>query len=484
MTPSKTHPSERKISSLAKELVIPEGIVSTAWPMIARQLKRMRYPLDRWQIGIGTLIFSKRENGLYSCGIGGAVISIPRQVGKTHMMAGLMFALCIARPKTTVLWTAHRARTHQETFGSMQGIANRTEIAPFVGHIRKGAGQEAVLFTNESRILFGARENGFGRGFAEVDVIVMDEAQILTEKAMDDMVPATNAAPNGLVIMLGTPPRPTDPGEVFRNRRESALAGDKDTLYVELSADEDGNIESRRQWAKANPSYPHRTTESAILRMRKLLGSDDSFKREGLGIWDKNAVSLKVFKKDLWNERAGDRPEDGKIVYGVKFSSDGSEVALAGAVKPDEGPIFVEAIRSEPLSMGTEWLKSFLVKRKDSASQIVIDGKSGAGTLINDLREAGIKNKRIIIAPTLDQVLVSHSTFENGYIQGGLSHSSQPELTEQALSASRRKIGKNGGYGWEPPEGGSVAFLDAATLAFWGAKITRRSAGKKQVISF
>ena len=34
----------------------------------------------------------------------------------------------------------------------------------------------------------------------------LDEAQILTEKAMEDMVPATNAAPNGLVLMMGTPP--------------------------------------------------------------------------------------------------------------------------------------------------------------------------------------------------------------------------------------------------------------------------------------
>lgn len=484
MATTKMPPSQRKLSELAHQLVLPEGIVTTAWPRIARQLKRMRYPLDRWQISIGQLLFSKRADGLYSCGIGGAVISIPRQVGKTHMMAGLMFALCVAQPGTLVLWTAHRARTHNETFGSMQGVAGRPEIAPFIAHIRKAAGQEAVIFANGSRILFGARENGFGRGFAQVDVIVLDEAQILSEKAMEDMVPATNAAPNGLVIMLGTPPRPSDPGEVFRNRRENALNGDADTLYIEFSADGDAQIDSRRQWAKANPSFPHRTTESAILRMRKLLGSDDSFKREGLGIWDKVAGSVKVFDREVWVKRIGNAPGGGKVAFGVKFASDGSEVALAAAVRPEGGPVFVEAIRSEPLSSGTVWLVNFLTERKDTAAQIIIDGKAGAGSLVNALKEAGVKNQRIIIVPTLDQVLSAHQMFEQAFIEGGLAHSNQPELTPQVLSATRRKIGNHGGFGWEAPEDGTVALLDAATLAFWGAKTTRRKPGRKQVVSF
>ncbi|MUP49193.1 terminase, partial [Veillonellaceae bacterium M2-8] len=81
-----------------------------------------------------------------------------------------------------------------------------------VASVRATNGQQAIEFTNGSRILFGARESGFGRGFAMVDVIVFDEAQILTENALSDMVPATNAAPNGLVLMMGTPPRPKDPG--------------------------------------------------------------------------------------------------------------------------------------------------------------------------------------------------------------------------------------------------------------------------------
>jgi hypothetical protein len=63
-------------------------------------------------------------------------------------------------------------------------------------------------------------------------VLVLDEAQILTSNAMDDLVPTMNQVANPLVILTGTPPRPTDPGEVFAQLRTDALDGESDgTLY-------------------------------------------------------------------------------------------------------------------------------------------------------------------------------------------------------------------------------------------------------------
>lgn len=481
MPKSATSRLTRRLHEVARHVVIPEGIVTTGWQRIAQQLGRMRYGMDAWQVGIGKLIFAKREDGIYACGVGGAVISIPRQVGKTHMVAGFMLALCNAQPNTLVLWSAHRSRTHNETFAAMQGIVNRPDVKPFIAHIRRGAGQEAIEFKNGSRILFGARENGFGRGFPEVDVIVLDEAQILTEKAMDDMVPATNAAPNGLVIMMGTPPRPIDPGEVFTQRREEALNGDKDTLFIECSADPNANLDDKKQWMKANPSYPERVSTTAFQRMRKLLANDESFKREGLGIWDEKALTARAIQPEAWNKLQAEPPTAGRTVYGVRFSPDGLEVALSAACRPDnDGPIFIEGIRSEPLSAGTSWLIDYLVDRKDTAAQFVIDGKAGVGYLVNALQERGVRQKNLIWQPSLEQVIAAHAMLDQAVIAGTLSHSAQDELNMQVLSATRRKIGARGGFGWQAPEGGSVSLFEAATLAFWGAKTTRRNPGKRK----
>lgn len=473
--------SGSKLSDLARHLVLPEGIVSTAWPAVRAQLERMETPLDPWQQGLVSAALGKRADGLYAAGIGGVVASIPRQVGKTYTIGSLCFALAMVTPGTLILWTAHRTRTHAETFGSMAGMAERPAIKPFVENVRRANGEQMIVFKNGSRILFGARESGFGRGFAKVDVLIFDEAQILTEKAMEDMVPATNAAPNGLVFMIGTPPRPTDPGEVFSMRREAALSGDDpDVMYVELSADRDANPDDRAAWRKANPSFPHRTGEGAILRMRKLLGSVDSFKREGLGIWDEKQRGKAAFPPGAWASRAADPPAKGVRSFGVKFTPDGSHVALAGAMKAPDGVVHVEAIRQAPMTDGTQWLVDFLVERKDKVAQIIVDGKSGVGYLVNALRGEKV-GKLVLMVPTVDQAIQAHSMLDRAVVQGEMTHSAQAELDEQAETAVRREIGKAGGFGWATEdEGGSVALLDAVTLAFYAAKTSKRDPNRRQ----
>ncbi|WP_217640490.1 hypothetical protein [Arthrobacter woluwensis] len=47
------------------------------WPEIAPELDRMGIDMDTWQVGLSKAITAQREDGLYACGIGGAIISIP-----------------------------------------------------------------------------------------------------------------------------------------------------------------------------------------------------------------------------------------------------------------------------------------------------------------------------------------------------------------------------------------------------------------------
>ena len=115
--------SDRKLSSVTKHLVIPSGIETTEWPILEGHLERLEWPLDPWQVGLCTVATGLRADGKYACGVGGMVLSIPRQVGKTYTIGGLVFALCMAKPDTLVLWTAHRARTHNETFRDMASKA-------------------------------------------------------------------------------------------------------------------------------------------------------------------------------------------------------------------------------------------------------------------------------------------------------------------------------------------------------------------------
>src|SRR5205085_9951315 len=122
---------------------------------------------------------------------------------------------------------------------------------------RAANGEQQVEFTNGSMIMFGARSQGFGRGFDEIDVEVFDEAQILDTKALDDMIAATNQARHehgALLFFMGTPPRPNDPSDAFSLRRSEADDAE-DAIWLEIAADPDSDPDDRSQWPLMNPSF-------------------------------------------------------------------------------------------------------------------------------------------------------------------------------------------------------------------------------------
>ena len=465
-----------RLSALAKHLILPEGIVATGWPGVRDRCNRAGIHFDRWQDDLGQAILAKRRDGLYAASVDGVQLSIPRQVGKTLVLSALVFGLAINQENLTVLWTAHRTRTSNETFNSMRGLANKQKVAPFFRAVRQANGQQEIEFIGGSRILFGARESGFGRGFAGVDVLVFDEAQILTQKALDDMVPAVNTSPNPLILRAGTPPKPTDPCEAFTDFRRQALAGGlRDGLYVEFSADEDASSGDRRQWARANPSFPHRTPESAILRMRRQLG-EESFRREGLGIWDPDLSEAQVIPAAAWEATATDEaPPKGPTCWGVKFSPDGANVAVGATVKVDSDNYLCDGVASRPMSEGLDWLVEFLTDEERAArtSQVVIDGKAGLAWLVDQLRQAGVP-ARVIWTPSADQVIASSSMLLAGVKDGHLRHRTGEVLDAQVAGAIRRPIGSAGGFGFQDPTGDHVTLLEAVALSHWGARTTKR----------
>lgn len=474
-------PGTQRLSELARHVVLPAGIVDTSWPAVRDTCAAAGIHFDRWQDGAGRAILARGADGKYAADT--ILLSIPRQVGKTFLLGAIVFALCQIHPGMTVIWTAHHTRTAGETFGSMQGFAKMPKVAPKVRAVRRAAGEQGIIFTNGSRILFGAREQGFGRGFAGVDVVMFDEAQILTESAIDDILPATNQASTGnpLILMAGTPPRPKDPGEVFTNRRREAIesgSGNGDTLYIEFSADDGADPNDKAQWAKANPSYPHRTPAKAIARLLKHLGPA-SFRREALGIWDATSKLPPAIDPTKWSECAvKSAPSGDQVAYGVKFSPDGSRMALAVALATDDGP-FVEVLDSGSTSVGINGLTSWLVERWQSCDGITIDGKGNAGKLNEDLLDAGV-NHRKIIRPQFDTVVTANSALVEAVRNGDVSHAGQPGLTHAVANSARKDRGETGGWNFiATADGADVTALQAVALAMHTLGGQRRRNGRK-----
>lgn len=345
--------STLRLSEVARHVVIPEGIVDTLWFDVEERCREFGDEFDVWQDGLGQVTLGLRADGMFAATVGGVAYSIPRQVAKTFLVMRIVVALCSLYPGLTVLWTAHRLRTATNTFQKMKSYVTRQQVRPYLEPgrnmgtaIRDANGEQEIPFANGSRILFGAREQGFGRGFDEVDIEVFDEAQILTIRALEDMVAATNQSRfehGALLFYMGTPPRPTDPGETFTARREKALAakakagaedfGDPvavgDALYVECSADaavgsdEGPALDDLEQVARANPSYPHRTPAVSVARLRENMPDDDAWRREGLGVWDPPVRGGGAIEFEDWMALADPAADRGApVAFGADVAED------------------------------------------------------------------------------------------------------------------------------------------------------------------
>ena len=428
----------------ARHVVLPDGIVSTSWPVVSKKCRDLGITFDPWQDAAGQLFFAKREDGRFAASRGGAVLSIPRQVGKTFLIGAVVFAMCLLEEKSKVIWTAHRTTTADETFESMQEMAKLPNIWPFVSRVRQANGEQRIIFTNGSRIEFGAREMGFGRGKAEVKILVLDEGQIMSESAMENLVPTMNRAHNPMMFIMGTPPRPIDNSEMFENKRRRALSGEsKDSLYIEFSADRKAKIEDRKQWAIANPSYPAHTDEDAMLRMMESFGAD-SFKREALGIWDETSSRHVAFPAGAWEARAIESPsEDWPVAaIGVDMNPDRTWVSVSFAFFADDG-LHVELIETEPFTEGgskelVRWIKSVAMRRVP----VVIDSFSPARTLEPLLREARC-TVRILTSAEFAQACMG---MHDAVVHEEVTHYDQDELNMSVNGATKRPVGKAGAW--------------------------------------
>jgi len=488
MVPTVVDPSTRRLSEVARHVVAPAGIVDSLWFEVEAKCAEWGDHFDRWQDGLGQLALGIRADGYFACTVGGVTLSIPRQVVKTFIVSRIVFSVCALFPNTTVLWTAHRTRTSTLTFEKLKGLTRNPVVKAMLARnrsdgIRSANGEQEIRFKNESVVMFGARERGFGRGFDEVDIEVFDEAQTLTEKALDDMVAATNQSrfPHGaLLFYMGTPPKPTDPGEVFTNRRRKALAVKADdvvyaehgdTLYVECSADPNvgrkggPSLDDIAQVAIANPSYPHRTPPVSIARLRANLASDDSWRREGLGVWDDELNSGRALSYVKWSQLGAAESLVGVpgLCFGVAFTVDRTAAAVGVAVERD-GHMDVAVVRHES---GVGWVLDECIKLDGAQPGVVfaVDKGGPAKTLIQPLNDEGLN----VLEVDLDGYRSACALMVDGVASGSLRHRGQPQLDRAVRDAVWRSAGDGAPVFGRVKSAADITSLEAAALALFAA---------------
>lgn len=459
---------------------------ATDGPDAAMLMEAYGCRLDPWQRSVVDCWLGRDERGEYN--VTSAGLAVPRQNGKNVCLEAreLFGLICLGEH---ILHTAHQVVTSKKSFRRLAAMftdRRHPEMMAMVKNIRWTNGEESIELINGGAIEYATRSRERGRGFDGVSLLVYDEAQELTDDQMEAVMAtlAASSTDTRQIIYTGTPPYPGCPGEAFRRRRIVCTSepGAHDAWHewsVEAENVEAIALDDRTLWAAANPALGLRLTESFTEEELRTLPAD-GFARERLGWWSPVLTTKEIFAIDkaVWDEcKSGEKKPEGKTAYGVKFSADGSEVCLCGAVIPAEGPARISLIERKSTSAGTRWLAEWLCDRYHRASCVVIDGKNGADVLVDRIADTW-KIKGSVVRPSGRDVVAAAGTMTDALAEKSVSwYAGQEILRESAVTATRRPIAGGWGFGGEnsPP-------IEAAALALWGAKTSKRDPTRKMRI--
>lgn len=441
-----------------------------------RVLKAGKFVLDPWQASGLNDWMAVTEEGKWVNGTCGC--SVPRQNGKSGLVQARADAGMILYNEQ-VIYTAHLQKTATETFEEMAEFFETPKLKAKVKDIKTAIGREQIILKSGARVKFLARTRNGGRG-QHGDLLIFDEAQELDYDAQASFIPAISASLNPQVIYCGTPPDPTAPGVVFRSIRDNAIEGKTEkTSWFEFSAPDVGDIKDRSRWVATNPALGMRILASTIEAELEQLAPDD-FARERLGWWTPvvEHVEVKALDEKAWDACASmEQKPEGKTAFGIKFSSDGSEVCLCGAVLSADGKARISLIDRKPTGHGIRWLADFLNQRYNKTSCVVIDGRNGVDVLIDRIQDVW-RMKDAIIKPSAKDMLAAVSTLVETINEQSLTwYKPQEALRNSAVTSTKRALAGGWAFGGED----SIP-IEAAALALWGVKTSKRDPARRMRI--
>lgn len=421
------------------------------------------------------------------------ILEVPRQNGKTGVSDPRETWGLVKRGES-ILHTAQEYQTAKKAFDRLRKkfgdkkndpFAKYPELNALVDHYTTSANQMVLDLTNGGHIEFRTRGNGsdMGRG-GTFDLVVIDEAQSYTEAQAASLSPLNSAAPSGSpqTILMGTPPDPSNlsKGFIFANSineiKENPTNG---SCLHQWAVDSVGDVRDVSRWYRCNPSLGYQLIVSALEKDLKSM-QDDTFAREHLGFMTKAAIKKEDFAidKDAWNACASsEKKPDGKTAYGVKFSADGMEISLCGAVVDKDNVARISLIERRPTSDGVKWLADWLNARYSKACCVVIDGRNGVDVLIDKIAQTWRMKGSVIRASTKD-MMAAVSTLSNEINEQTITwYKPQEILNESAVTSVKRPLSGGWAFGGE-----NSTPIEACALALWGVRTSRRDPSKRMRI--
>lgn len=451
--------------------------------------------LDDWQQDALTTMLAVRPGGKWLCFEYGEIVG--RQNGKGSILEARALAGLLLFGEQLVMWSAHEYKTAMEGFRRVLVLLKRLghQVNPnndnlwsvdgILVKIVNTNGEESLeRLDTGARLKFIARSKGSGRGFSG-DCIIIDEAFAYTLEQQEALMFTLSARPNPQIIYTSSPPLDGVSGDVMYHLRERALSGGDDSLGWrdwgldgDLENLDDIELDDRELWAATNPAYPHRLSETAVLRERRA-NSPAGFARERLGIWPRRIRGGGgVIPVELWRSLVledPERPADVALSVVINHTRSHSAIVAVGPIA--DGRLVISVMDNWP---GTAWVVGRLVELRERWRPVAIamQDKGPTASLLLDLERAGITPpaepdrpaRGDLAVPWAQEIAAGYGMFVDAVKEQRLAHLDELPLNVAVAEAQTRPLGS--GTAWDYRVASSAPLI-AATQALW-AYLTRR----------
>lgn len=411
----------------------------------------------------------------------------PRQNGKGEILIARELVGIEEFGERLIIHTAHEFKTSAEHFNRLEDVVRNCELHDKVKRSANGRiigyryshGEESIEFQSGARIEFKTRTKSGMRGFASVDLLVLDEAMIISEAQHSAAMPIIRASktPRGPQLWYcgsAVDQEQNEHGIVWTRVRERGIAAEDDSLaYFEWSLDAEHPDDVSDEMALDHDIW--QAVNFAIPRGRVTLEHME---------WERRAMSFRGFVVELLG--VGDYPETDVSADVLVTTEDWlaledpnsvvlDPVCIAFDVSPERHTAIVAAGRNEQGLMhvevlaaghGTGWLTQRLVElyQKHEVAEIVCDGYGPSAAMARKADDAGITVRRL----DSNEYGQACGAFVDAVGEETLRHLGQDELLHAIRGAKARPLVDR--WAWSRTKSTvNISPLVAATLALYSA---------------
>lgn len=477
------------------------------------------YSLDSWQKWWLSEACGTRPDGRWAAFENYLVVS--RQNGKNQCLEVRELGGMFVFGESMIIHTAHEFKAAAEHFRRVRDtVTAYDELRRRVKSVTTSHGDEAIELKPVPTLIFGsagklvrrsvaarlrflARSRGSGRSFT-ANLVVYDEAMILSDDQVGASMPTMSAVPNPQMIytasagykdsiQLGAVRRRVlrkDPSLMGAEWSISAhldtcprdeLRGRKANRYVVCGLHDDRD--DPRSWAKANPALGDRISVQHIAQEMASM-SPATFDRERLGVgdWPTEDESWSVVSREQWEACALEDPGGATrpVAFAVDVDPDMISASIAAAWYRPAGKDHPEkAVLEIPRGChreGTAWVIPRLLELRAAwrPAAIVIPKNGPAAGLVDDAEKAGIE---VMKASTADEG-AAFSFIVQAVRDRAVTHlgaDQAPGMWQAVAQAETRDVG-DGGRAWSRRDSDSdITPVTSATLALWALNRKRRN---------